>query len=180
MSRTETVVSLQMCPKNKNNSNEEEAEAQAVDPTKSIMASFADGIQNLLTNSPLNEGKKALVKSLAGEYNKQQIRDKLNNLIQDPENPVLMLSFTTWPFCIKAKAILDAKNVSYKVVELDVVPDGKALRAEMADVIDRTSVPAIWIGGKFVGGCNDGPMGGIVKLDQADQLDSMLASVGAL
>ena len=31
-------------------------------------------------------------------------------------------------------------------MEIDEVEDGKALRAEMAGVIGRTSVPAIWIG----------------------------------
>lgn len=63
---------------------------------------------------------------------------------------------------------------SYKVVELDVVSDGKPLRAEMANIIGRTSVPAIWIGGKFIGGCNDGPLGGVVKLDESGELSPML------
>ena len=50
----------------------------------------------------------------------------------------------------------------------------------MADLIGRTSVPAIWIGGKFVGGCNDGPMGGVVKLNESGELQTMLQGVGAL
>ena len=58
--------------------------------------------------------------------------------------------------------------------------DGKALRAEMAGIIGRTSVPAIWIGADFIGGCNDGPKGGIVKLDESGELDKMLAAVGAV
>lgn len=58
--------------------------------------------------------------------------------------------------------------------------DGKAIRAEMADVIGRTSVPAIFIGGDFIGGCNDGPKGGIVKLNGSGELDAMLGAVGAL
>jgi len=41
----------------------------------------------------LNEGKKALVKSLAGEYDEAVIKSRLDNLIAD--NSVLMLSFTT-------------------------------------------------------------------------------------
>lgn len=41
------------------------------------------------------------------------------------------------------------------MLELDTDEDGKAIRAEMADFVGRTSVPAIWIGGEFVGGCND-------------------------
>jgi hypothetical protein len=41
----------------------------------------------------LNEGKKALVKGLAGDYDKVAVRDRLEGLIRD--NPVLMLSFET-------------------------------------------------------------------------------------
>ena len=75
---------------------------------------------------------------------------------------------------------MDGLNVKYQVVELDIDPDGKAIRAEMADMIDRTSVPAIWIGGQFIGGCNDGPMGGIVKLQESGKLTDLLKGVGAL
>ena len=75
---------------------------------------------------------------------------------------------------------MDDKKVKYHVVELDEVPDGKAIRAEMADIIGRTSVPAIWIGGDFIGGCNDGPKGGIVKLNDSGNLDPMLKAVGAM
>ena len=125
----------------------------------------------------LNEGKKALVKSFAGEYDAAAIRARINQLVQ--QNDVLMLSFTTWPFCIQAKEVLDGKSAKYTAVELDKDPDGKAIRAELGDMVGRTSVPAIWIGGTFVGGCNDGPLGGIVKLDQQGKLDGMLQSVGA-
>uniref|UniRef100_A0A6U2DQB0 Uncharacterized protein n=1 Tax=Pseudictyota dubia TaxID=2749911 RepID=A0A6U2DQB0_9STRA len=74
-------VVLRMCP----GGNDEE------DPTKVWYAGIADGIQNILTNSPLNEGKKALVRSLAGDYDREAIRAKLEGLIND--HPVLMLSF---------------------------------------------------------------------------------------
>jgi glutaredoxin 3 len=74
----------------------------------------------------------------------------MNGLI-DAE-PVLMFSFTTCPFCIKAKGVLDGMNAKYTVIELDTDPDGKAIRAEMADIVGQTSVPAIWIGGEFAGG----------------------------
>jgi hypothetical protein len=41
----------------------------------------------------LNDGKKALVKSLAGEYDAPAIQARMQGLIND--NTVLMLSFTT-------------------------------------------------------------------------------------
>ena len=53
-----------------------------------------------LANSPidnifafLKDGKKGLVKSLAGDYDAVAVQGKIVNLVK--ENPVLMLSFTT-------------------------------------------------------------------------------------
>lgn len=106
------------------------------------------------------------------------MQEKIEGLIAD--NDVLMLSFTTCPFCLKAKDILAQKGVDYKAIELETAPDGMQMRAQMAEIVGRTSVPAIWIGGKFVGGCNDGPMGGIVELNRSGELDKMLKEVGAL
>ena len=80
----------------------------------------------------------------------------------------------------RAKEVLDGMNAKYTVVELDTDPDGKAIRAEMAGMVGRTSVPAIWIQGQFVGGCNDGPMGGIVKLSESGELTGLLKAAGAL
>ena len=76
---------LAMCPGGEKN------ESENGDPTKVWYASIADVVQNVLTNSPLNEGKKALVKSLAGDYDVEATRAKLNGLINN--EPVLFLSF---------------------------------------------------------------------------------------
>jgi glutaredoxin 3 len=144
--------------------------------------SFTPAVRNSSTEVHLmgflNEGKKALVKSLAGDYDAAAVRARMDGLVKD--NSVLMLSFATCPFCIKAKQLLNEKGATYKVVELDQDPDGKAIRAEMGDMLGRTSVPAIWIGGDFVGGCNDGPMGGLMSLNDGGKLDGMLKGVGAV
>jgi glutaredoxin 3 len=129
----------------------------------------------------LNAGKKALVKSFAGDYDAAAIRQRLDTLIAD--NPVLMLSFTTCPYCIRAKQVMaDVGCTDYTVVELDQDVDGKAIRAELGEIIGRTSVPAIWINKVFIGGCNDGGPdgGGIVQLQQTGRLVGLLKGVGAL
>jgi glutaredoxin 3 len=126
----------------------------------------------------LKDGKQALVKGLAGDYDEVAVRARLDGLVAD--NKVLMLSFNTWPFCVKAKAVLDAKGAKYTAVELDTDPEGKAIRAEMGELLGRTSVPAIWIDSNFVGGCNDGPMGGLMKLEETGELTGMLSAVGAI
>lgn len=66
----------------------------------------------------------------------------------------------------------------YTVVELDKMDDGKAIRAEMFNVIDRSSVPAIFFDGEFVGGCNDGgTRGGLAKMEESGELDQILQKI---
>ena len=66
------------------------------------------------------------------------------------------------------------------MVELDTAEDGKALRSELGKLVGRTSVPAVWIKGKFVGGCNDGPLGGLRPLSENGGLVPMLKSAKAI
>eukprot|EP00527_Entomoneis_sp_CCMP2396_P004708 CAMPEP_0198155352 /NCGR_PEP_ID=MMETSP1443-20131203/69086_1 /TAXON_ID=186043 /ORGANISM="Entomoneis sp., Strain CCMP2396" /LENGTH=177 /DNA_ID=CAMNT_0043822099 /DNA_START=1282 /DNA_END=1815 /DNA_ORIENTATION=- len=126
----------------------------------------------------LKEGKKALVKSLAGDFDEPAIRARLDNLVSS--NKVLMLALPPDPSAVQAKELLDGLGAKYTVVELDTDPDGKAIRAVMGDILGRTSVPAVWIDGVFVGGCNDGPLGGVNKLNESGELVKMLRKVKAL
>lgn len=66
------------------------------------------------------------------------------------------------------------------MIELNEVEDGKGLRVELAEKIGRTSVPAVFVKGEFVGGCNDGGMGGVLTLDRAGELKPMLQKAGCL
>ena len=75
---------------------------------------------------------------------------------------------------------MDGYGAKYTVVELNEADGGYALRAELAEKTGRTSVPALYIGGQFVGGCNDGGLGGVLTLDRAGTLKPMLAEAGAL
>jgi glutaredoxin 3 len=76
--------------------------------------------------------------------------------------------------------VLDGYNAEYKVVELNEVSGGYALRAELAELTGRTSVPALYVGGQFLGGCNDGGLGGVMTLDRNGKLQPLLAEAGAL
>ena len=58
-----------------------------------------------------NAGKNQLMKSMAGEYDSTAVQEQIQTYIQN--NPVLMFSFDTCPYCIKAKSILDSKNIQY-------------------------------------------------------------------
>jgi len=82
---------------------------------------------------------------------------------------------------VKAKATLDAAGAKYTVFELDTMESGKGIRAELGERTGgRTSVPAIWIGGEYAGGCNDGGLGGVMSLQERGELGPLLKAAGAL
>jgi len=141
---------------------------------------FVEGLINNLTvaiqSSPLAEGKKALAVAQAGSYDEASVKAKMEAMIAD--NPVMIFSFSTCPFCKNAKKLLDDMNVGYTAVELNEVEGGMAIRAELAKKTGRTSMPNIWIGGKGIGGCNDGP--GIMTLKKNGELFAMLEKAGAV
>lgn len=140
------------------------------------MTGFINKLTVAIQNSPLAEGKKALAKLQAGKYDVDATRMMMDKYIQD--NPVMVFSFSTCPFCVKAKKILNEIGAKYVAIELDQMPEGYAIRAELAERTGRTSMPNIWINGKSIGGCNDGP--GIVPLKESGSLLSMLEEAGAL
>lgn len=73
------------------------------------------------------------------------------------------------PYCHRAKALLRARGVT----DWDeVVVDGQpAVRAAMAELVGRTSVPQIFINGQHVGGCDD-----LHALDAKGSLVPLLAA----
>ena len=71
------------------------------------------------------------------------------------------------PYCIRAKSLLDTKKVQYQLISVDGQPE---VRAEMAQLAGRRSVPQIWIHGQHVGGCDE-----IYALQHQDKLDALLA-----
>ena len=75
----------------------------------------------------------------------------------------------TCPFCIRAKRLLDMKNIEY--VEYEISRDEEK-RAEM---IERSSggrtVPQIFIDDEHIGGCDD-----MFALERSGELDEKLAA----
>lgn len=77
--------------------------------------------------------------------------------------------YTQWgcPYCVRAKALLDAKHVAY--TEIDVTMDTKK-RAEMATRNPGArTVPQVFVNDVALGGCDD-----IHALDAAGKLDPLL------
>jgi glutaredoxin 3 len=72
------------------------------------------------------------------------------------------------PYCVKAKRLLDAKDVDY--VEVDVSSDDKARDDLVKRSEGRRTVPQIFINGKAIGGCDD-----LHALEESGELDKLLA-----
>jgi glutaredoxin 3 len=76
------------------------------------------------------------------------------------------------PYCVRAKALLKKKGVD--VEEVDVLMDLDA-RSEMeAKSKGRKTVPQIFVGDTYVGGCDD-----LYALDSSGKLDPLLEGAGS-
>lgn len=81
---------------------------------------------------------------------------------------VEIYTWRTCPFCIRAKKLLDRKNVDY--VEYAIDGDENARQAMMARGSDgKRSVPQVFINDRHIGGCD-----AIHALDATGKLDSLL------
>lgn len=79
---------------------------------------------------------------------------------------VIVYSSDYCPYCMRAKQLLERKGVRFTEINVDGQPQ---VRAEMARKAGRTSVPQIWIGATYVGGCDD-----LHALERAGKLDALL------
>ena len=80
---------------------------------------------------------------------------------------VLMYSTAVCPYCIRAEQLLRARGAEdIEKIRVDLDP---ALRDEMMARTSRRTVPQIFIGETYVGGCDD-----LIALDQAGKLLPLL------
>jgi len=83
--------------------------------------------------------------------------------------PVKMYTTAVCPYCIRAKQILKAKGVEeIEEIRVDMQPQE---RMKMMEITGRRTVPQIFIGENYVGGCDDlmalDSRGGLVPMLQA-------------
>lgn len=70
-------------------------------------------------------------------------------------------------YCMRAKALFDQKQVSFNEIKID---NDNGLRNEMIKRSGGVTVPQIFIGDQYVGGCDD-----LFALHAANKLDELLA-----
>jgi glutaredoxin 3 len=71
------------------------------------------------------------------------------------------------PYCWRAKALLEAKGVSFREISVDWGGPEKATMVQRA--FGRTTVPQIFIGETHVGGCDE-----LMALERAGKLDALI------
>jgi len=82
---------------------------------------------------------------------------------------VLMYSTGVCPFCVRAEQLLARKGVTeIEKVRVDLQPER---RDEMMEKTGRRTVPQIYIGTTYVGGCDE-----LYELERQGKLDSLLAA----
>jgi glutaredoxin 3 len=84
-------------------------------------------------------------------------------------NPVRMFTTQVCPYCIRAKQLLQQRGVqTIDEIRVDLNP---AERATMIARTGRRTVPQIFIGDTWVGGCDD-----LIALDQRGGLMPLLGA----
>lgn len=81
---------------------------------------------------------------------------------------VEIYTWSSCPFCVRAKVLLDKKGVEYTEYCLDGDEPARAKMAQRAN--GRKSVPQIFINDQHIGGCDD-----LFALNAKGKLDPLLA-----
>jgi glutaredoxin 3 len=84
------------------------------------------------------------------------------------KNVVVMFTGNYCGFCTRAKSLLSSKNISFDEHNIETGDNAK-LFSEIEKTFRHDTVPAIFIKGKFVGGCSD-----LQALEKNGKLDQML------
>jgi len=79
---------------------------------------------------------------------------------------IVMYSTRFCPYCVRARQLLDTRQLAYTDIGVDGRPD---LRHEMVERSGRYTVPQIWIGDLHVGGYDD-----LARLEREGRLDALL------
>lgn len=85
---------------------------------------------------------------------------EIHSIIRNQEHPVVMFGLEWCEFCWSVRKILDKYNINYRSVDLDSAEladndRGNKLRQVLEKTNNWPTMPQIYIGGEFIGGCTD-------------------------
>ena len=86
--------------------------------------------------------------------------DFVADVIADTQQPVVIFALEWCEFCWSVRKLFKKLDIPYRSVDLDSVEfqegaRGQKIRAVLAEKTSIKTIPQIFIGGEFVGGCTD-------------------------
>lgn len=99
--------------------------------------------------------------------------EKINQMVS--EKPLVIFSKNTCCICYSIKSLFNDFGVNPTVFELDEMARGREIEQALLRLGRNPAVPAVFIGGKFIGGADE-----IMDLHLSRSLKPMLKSAGAL
>lgn len=134
--------------------------------------SMANTLSKAVASNPLGyQFKQFVADIIAGEFDEESVKKEVDSFIQSDR--ITVFSFTTCPFCRRAKDYFEDNGIAYTALELDELEGNKGneIRAVLGKLTKRTSVPSIFVNGNFIGGCNDGP--GLFPLVESGEFEKL-------
>lgn len=74
---------------------------------------------------------------------------------KNAERKVVVYTRSWCPYCTEVKALLKGLKVDFTDVDLDAIVEGDEIQDALYDITGVTTIPQVFVGGKFVGGCDD-------------------------
>lgn len=84
-------------------------------------------------------------------------------------NNVIVYSTTVCPYCVRAKQLLQRKNIGFQ--EVDLSREAPEVRQELMARTKHRTVPQIFINDQFIGGFDE-----LYALDRQGKLDELVAN----
>jgi len=98
---------------------------------------------------------------------------KVQQLIDD--NAAVVFAKSWCPHCRNTRQTLDKLGADYKVLELDLLPDGDAIQDALEQINGQHTVPNVYIKQEHIGGNSD-----LQALAKSGRLEPLLKDAGAL
>ena len=129
--------------------------------------------------SYLGDWKIDKILDAAGDYDARSVRSQIDSDVASHQ--IVVYSFVDCPWCVATKDLLLRQEPynqnSIRFIELeDLGVTGKHVRAELAKLTQRTSMPCIFVNGQPIGGYTDGaPIGpGLLTLHESGELEKLI------
>jgi cysteine synthase A len=114
----------------------------------------------------------------AGPLPTEETQRFVDEVIADREQPVVMFSLEWCEFCWSVRRMFAAYKIPYRSVDLDSVEyqkddRGGKIRAALTARTSVSTIPQVFVGGEFVGGCTE-----LLDAQKEGRLQKLLAKSG--